>query len=117
MAASTPTTRYIAAYDTEAINTCATACKLIRAVHEQFDFPGTFFIVGKRLEEEGAEYRAILGDVEAFDIPFVAIHLDKRAANANCVWAKSGWSRPSNALVLGCVPAVVSTMRCAAISG
>lgn len=68
MAVSSPTTRYIAAYDTEAATRCATACKSIRAVHEQFDFPATFFIVGKRLEEEGAEYRAILGDVETFEI-------------------------------------------------
>ena len=40
-------TRYIAAYDTEAPDKrCLTGCKSIRAVHEAFDFPGTFFIVG-----------------------------------------------------------------------
>jgi hypothetical protein len=62
-------TRYIAAYDTEAPNgVCLNACKSIRAVHEQFDFPATFFIVGKRLQEEGAEYRALLGDVAGFEI-------------------------------------------------
>jgi len=62
------TTRYIAAYDTESPQACLAACRRIREVHEQFDFPGTFFIVGKRLEEEGAEYRAVLGDVPGFEI-------------------------------------------------
>lgn len=65
---SKTTTRYIAAYDTEKAGDCLTACKRIRAVHEQFAFPGTFFIVGKRLQEEGAEYRAVLGDVPNFEI-------------------------------------------------
>lgn len=66
--ATIPKTRYIAAYDTEAAGRCLAACKSIRAVHEQFDFPGTFFIVGKRLQEEGEEYRAVLGDVPNFEI-------------------------------------------------
>jgi len=61
-------TRYIAAYDTEKAGDCLVACKKIRAMHETFDFPATFFIVGKRLEEEGTEYRALLGDVPAFEI-------------------------------------------------
>jgi peptidoglycan/xylan/chitin deacetylase (PgdA/CDA1 family) len=61
-------TRYIAAYDTEKAGDCLVACKTIRQVHEEFDFPGTFFIVGKRLEEEGAEYRAVLGDVPVFEL-------------------------------------------------
>lgn len=62
------TTRYIAAYDTEMPQACLAACRRIREVHEQFGFPGTFFIVGKRLEEEGAEYRAVLGDMPDFEI-------------------------------------------------
>jgi len=63
-----PQTRYIAAYDTEKAQDCLTACKTIRKVHEEFAFPGTFFIVGKRLEEEGPEYRAVLGDVPFFEM-------------------------------------------------
>jgi hypothetical protein len=63
-----PVTRYIVAYDTERPADCLSACKSIRAVHEEFGFPATFFIVGKRLQEEGAEYRALLGDVPAFEI-------------------------------------------------
>lgn len=61
-------TRYIAAYDTEKLGDCLAACRTIRSIHERFDFPGTFFIVGKRLEEEGQEYRAVLGDVPQFEI-------------------------------------------------
>jgi peptidoglycan/xylan/chitin deacetylase (PgdA/CDA1 family) len=60
-------TRYIAAYDTEKAGDCLAACKTIRKVHEEFDFPGTFFIVGKRLEEEGADYRAVL-DAPLFEV-------------------------------------------------
>lgn len=61
-------TRYIAAYDTEKPGDCLAACRTIRAIHEHFDFPATFFLVGKRLEEEGQEYRALLGDVPHFEI-------------------------------------------------
>ncbi len=61
-------THYIVAYDTEKPVDCLAACRQIRAVHERYDFPATFFIVGKRLEEEGVEYRALLGDVPLFEI-------------------------------------------------
>jgi hypothetical protein len=61
-------TRYIAAYDTENLETCLAACRRIREVHEQFEFPATFFIVGKLLEEEGQEYEALLGDVPTFEV-------------------------------------------------
>lgn len=62
------TTRFIAAYDTEKKDDCLQACAAIRAAHERHDFPGTFFIVGKRLEEEGRGYRDLLGDVPGFEI-------------------------------------------------
>lgn len=61
-------TRYIAAYDTEKPVDCLAACRKIREMHERFEMPGTFFIVGKRLEDEGAEYKAVLGDVPLFEI-------------------------------------------------
>jgi hypothetical protein len=61
-------TRYIAAYDTEQPEDCLRACATIRKVHERFDFPATFFIVGSLLEKEGAAYRSVLGDYEPFEI-------------------------------------------------
>lgn len=61
-------TRYIAAYDTEKPRACLAACQRIREVHEQFGFPATFFVVGRLLEEEGAAYRALLGDVSSFEL-------------------------------------------------
>ena len=61
-------TRFIAAYDTENAGACLSACGPIKDVHAEFDFPATFFIVGKRLEEEGREYRNLLGDVPSFEI-------------------------------------------------
>ena len=51
-------TRYIAAYDTESQD-CLTVCKRIREVHERYGVPATFFVVGKRLEEQAAEYRGL----------------------------------------------------------
>jgi hypothetical protein len=61
-------TRYIAAYDTEMPRACLEACAAIRAVHERFAFPATFFIVGLRLEEEGPAYLEALGDSPLFEI-------------------------------------------------
>jgi peptidoglycan/xylan/chitin deacetylase (PgdA/CDA1 family) len=61
-------TRFIAAYDTESPGRCLAACRSIAAVHERMGVPATFYIVGKRLEEEGAEYRALLGDSPLFEI-------------------------------------------------
>ena len=63
-----PLTRYIAAYDTENPVECLRACAKIRAVHEKFAFPATFFILGERLEQEGAEYRVVLGNCDLFEI-------------------------------------------------
>ncbi|RPJ39848.1 MAG: hypothetical protein EHM21_15290 [Chloroflexi bacterium] len=61
-------TRYIAAYDTEMLGDCLRACRKIRAVHERFEIPATFFIVGAMLEKEGPAYRSVLGDCELFEI-------------------------------------------------
>jgi peptidoglycan/xylan/chitin deacetylase (PgdA/CDA1 family) len=61
-------TRFLAAYDTEAAGTCLRACRTIAGIHERLDVPATFFIVGKRLEEEGAEYRAVLGQCPLFEV-------------------------------------------------
>ena len=61
-------TRYIAAYDTEKTEECLAACRRIRQVHEQFDFPATFFVVGELLQTEGADYRSVLGECTPFEI-------------------------------------------------
>lgn len=111
--------RYIAAYDTEAPERCLTACKSIRAVHEQFDFPATFFIVGKRLQEEGAGYRALLGDVPSFEIashtyshiilrdhPFCGMTPDQetreREIRLGKEWVEQTFQRPCVGLRPGC---------------
>ena len=54
-------TAYIAAYDTE-FSECLDACRRIVDVHRRMEMPATFFIVGQRLEESGAEYRELLDD-------------------------------------------------------
>ena len=54
-------TRYIAAYDTES-PACLAACRKIVAVHKRLEMPATFFITGKTLEANAAEYKALLGD-------------------------------------------------------
>jgi peptidoglycan/xylan/chitin deacetylase (PgdA/CDA1 family) len=60
-------TKYIAAYDTEKAGDCLVACREIRAVHERFGYPATFFIVGKRIEEE-PDFVNVLGDCPLFEI-------------------------------------------------
>ncbi|MCE5250532.1 polysaccharide deacetylase family protein [bacterium] len=54
-------TSYIAAYDTESPS-CLEACKAIVAVHRKLHIPATFFIVGKTLEANSADYRQLLND-------------------------------------------------------
>ncbi|MFB3785346.1 MAG: polysaccharide deacetylase family protein [bacterium] len=57
---STPTTRYLAAYDTESPG-CLAACRKIVEAHKRFAMPATFFITGKTLEANAAEYRELFG--------------------------------------------------------
>ncbi len=54
-------TRYIAAYDTES-PACLAACRKIVEVHKRFEMPATFFIVGKVLDANPAEYHKLLDD-------------------------------------------------------
>ncbi len=54
-------THYIAAYDTESSG-CLAACRKIVEVHKRFEMPATFFIVGKVLDANPAEYRKFLDD-------------------------------------------------------
>src|SRR5207248_228040 len=61
-------TAFIAAYDTEAPERCLEACRAITAVHERMGIPATFYVVGKLLEEEGDEYRALLGESPLYEI-------------------------------------------------
>ncbi|HON92057.1 MAG TPA: polysaccharide deacetylase family protein [Sedimentisphaerales bacterium] len=60
-AASSSQTLYIAAYDTESPN-CLAACRKIVAVHKRLEMPATFFLVGRTLEANAAEYKALLSD-------------------------------------------------------
>lgn len=66
-------TTYIAAYDTEMIpgpgdrTSCLDACKRIVEVHEHYEMPATFFIVGRTLEAHPEAYRELL-DRPLFEI-------------------------------------------------
>ena len=55
-------TMFIAAYDTEHSTECLPACHAITEVHRRMGIPATFFIVGKRLEDNAKEFRAALDD-------------------------------------------------------
>jgi peptidoglycan/xylan/chitin deacetylase (PgdA/CDA1 family) len=52
---------YIAAYDTES-QRCLEACRKIVEIHKRFGMPATFFIIGRILEANAAEYRQLLDD-------------------------------------------------------
>jgi len=54
-------THYIAAYDTESSG-CLASCRKIVEVHKRFEMPATFFIVGRILDANPAEYRKLLDD-------------------------------------------------------
>jgi len=54
-------TYYIAAYDTESPN-CLAACRKIVEVHQRYEMPATFFIVGRILEANPGDYRELLDD-------------------------------------------------------
>lgn len=54
-------TRYIAAYDTESPK-CLAACRKIVEAHHRYDIPATFFITGRTLAANPAEYRDLLND-------------------------------------------------------
>ena len=59
-------THYIAAYDTESPG-CLAACRKIVRIHHRYEMPATFFITGKTLEADPAEYRALL-DHSLFEV-------------------------------------------------
>jgi polysaccharide deacetylase len=65
-AAKQTVTRYIAAYDTESPG-CLDACRKIVEVHKRFEMPATFFLLGKTLDANPAEYRRLL-DNPLFEI-------------------------------------------------
>ena len=54
-------TYYIAAYDIESPE-CLAACRKIVNVHKHYQMPATFFIVGKTLDANTADYRRLLDD-------------------------------------------------------
>ncbi|MBP8952211.1 MAG: polysaccharide deacetylase family protein [Armatimonadetes bacterium] len=60
-------TRYIAAYDTEAIDHELDAVPVLVALHRKYEIPATFFVVGRLLERDGPKYREILND-PLFDV-------------------------------------------------
>lgn len=60
-------TRYIAAYDTETMEHAVEATRRLVGLHRRYEIPATFFIVGRLLERDGAEYRKLLDD-PLFDV-------------------------------------------------
>ena len=60
-------TTYIAAYDTER-DSCIAGVRRIVEVHEKYEMPATFFIVAELLDEQGNEYRRLIGDNPLFEV-------------------------------------------------
>ncbi|MFW6188812.1 MAG: polysaccharide deacetylase family protein [Planctomycetota bacterium] len=54
-------TLYIAAYDVES-PACLPACRKLVELHRRTEVPATFFVVGRRLEEQGEAYGELLDD-------------------------------------------------------
>lgn len=60
-------TLYIPAYDTESPDCLAGVRRIVR-MHEKHEMPATFFLVAQLLDEQGAEYKALLKDHPLFEI-------------------------------------------------
>jgi len=60
-------TMYVAAYDVEN-DACLDGVRRIVEVHEEHKMPATFFIVARLLEEQGEQYRKLLGGNARFEI-------------------------------------------------
>ena len=60
-------TKYISAYDTESLEHGVAAVARLVALHRKYEIPATFFIVGRLLEQDGPNYRALLDD-PLFDV-------------------------------------------------
>lgn len=58
----------VPAYDVEMPGACLTACKRIVEVHKQHQMPGTFFITGLVLEDDGTEFKRLLDDTDLFEV-------------------------------------------------
>ena len=63
----TESTTFIPAYDTENPG-CLQAVRTIVSKHEKYEMPATFFLVAQTLEENEAEYLALLKDHPLFEI-------------------------------------------------
>jgi len=60
-------TVYIAAYDTES-DACLIGVRRIVEIHEKYEMPATFFVVARLLDDQGDEYRRLIGDHPLFEI-------------------------------------------------
>ncbi len=61
-------TRYIFHYDLENPDLCLKAAPVLHDLHVKHEMPATFFMLGRVLEQKGAELRSIFGDDPLFDI-------------------------------------------------
>lgn len=61
-------TEYLFAYDLESPDKCVEAAPVLAKLHEKYEVPATFFVVGKVLEAKGKELVSILGDSPLFDL-------------------------------------------------
>jgi polysaccharide deacetylase len=60
-------TTYLASYDTEAPG-CLAGVRTIVEMHEKYEMPATFFLVAQTVDDDEAEYVALLKDHPLFEI-------------------------------------------------
>ncbi len=61
-------TVYAASYDLENPDLCPPGAARLAAIHRKYEFPATFFCVGRVVEERGDELKRIFGDDSLFDL-------------------------------------------------
>lgn len=60
--------QYIFHYDLENEDLCLKAAPVLQDLHERYDLPATFFMLGRVLETRGKDLRAIFGESPLFDV-------------------------------------------------
>ncbi|MBI3947495.1 MAG: polysaccharide deacetylase family protein [Armatimonadetes bacterium] len=111
-------THYIFAYDLENPEACVRAAPVLARLHEQHEIPATFFLLGRVLEQTGAELKPIL-DSPLFDLqshtyahqmlrdnrmhgPGVPLEEVRREITLGKRWVEDTFERPCTGTRSGC---------------
>lgn len=111
-------TRYIFAYDLENPEVCVKAAPILARLHERYEIPATFFLLGRVLEQKGTVLKPIL-DSPLFDLqshtyshrmlrdnqmhgPGISLEEVRREITLGKQWVEDTFQRPCIGTRSGC---------------